>query len=31
MTVQFPSVSQKLAEEIGTLRKWLHDDALPLW
>lgn len=31
MTVQFPSISQALAEEIGTLRKWLEEDALPLW
>lgn len=31
MTVQFPSIAQALAEEIGTLRKWLEEDALPLW
>lgn len=31
MTVQFPSIAQALAEEIGTLRKWLDEDALPLW
>ncbi|MDP9789435.1 hypothetical protein J2861_003860, partial [Agrobacterium tumefaciens] len=26
MTVQFPSIAQTLAEEIGTLRKWLDKD-----
>ena len=31
MTMQFPSIAQTLAEEIGTLRKWLDEDALPLW
>ncbi|PYG55204.1 AGE family epimerase/isomerase, partial [Rhizobium sp. UGM030330-04] len=31
MTVQFPSASQALCEEVGTLRKWLDEDALPLW
>ncbi|KAJ32957.1 mannose-6-phosphate isomerase [Agrobacterium tumefaciens] len=29
--MQFPSIAQTLAEEIGTLRKWLDEDALPLW
>ncbi|PYG56633.1 mannose-6-phosphate isomerase, partial [Rhizobium sp. UGM030330-04] len=31
MTVQFPSAAQALCEEVGTLRKWLDEDALPLW
>jgi len=31
MTVQFPSVAQELAAEVKALRKWLDDDALPLW
>ncbi len=31
MTVQFPSLAQELAAEVKALRKWLDDDALPLW
>ncbi|MDS7595563.1 AGE family epimerase/isomerase [Agrobacterium tumefaciens] len=31
MTVQFPSIAHELADQVRVLRRWLDEDALPLW